>query len=179
MCCMHCDSGRSKDGTQQTVPHDYSTTLLTHSTVVSPLPHTRHTVHTPGTHTALSHYPRRQVLHCHLQTCPPTHFHTSIQALCRTMGIHIDAGETRTDTWAHGSAHVRMCGHMHILCSVCKFSVSPMPRKGAENSPVLYNILISESLKVQEKSMKLQSPLVWGCGKAENIHSLYTPFAVV
>lgn len=163
VCCMHCDSGRGKDGTQQTAPRDYNTTLLTRSTVVSPLPHTRHTVHAPGTHTALSHYPRRQVLHCHSQTCPPTHFHTSIRALCRTMGIHIDAGETHTDTWAHiGSAHVRTCGHMHILCCVCKFSVPPMPRKGGDNSPLLYNILTSEPLEVQERSMKPECPLVWG-----------------
>lgn len=95
-----------------------------HTLVVHPLPHTHHTMYTPGTHTTLSYHPHRQVLCCHLQTCPPTRFHTYIRAVCRTMGIHIDAGETHTaaqHTWACTPMHV--CTRLHILYSTRDFSV--------------------------------------------------------
>lgn len=109
-----------------------------HTLVVRPLPHTHHTMYTPGTHTTLSHHPHRQVLCCHLQTCPPTHFHTYIRAVCRTMGIHI-AYRYRQDAHcrpAHmASARPCTCAHTSTfytlsVTSQCSPHPPPLPGKG-------------------------------------------------
>lgn len=102
---------------------------LTHTIVVSPLPHTLHTMHTPETHTTLSHHPRRQVLCRHLQTCPPTHFHTYIYT--DPVQNHRDTYRCRQDAHRQPGTHW-LCMHMHVyahldvLCFLCKFSESPL-----------------------------------------------------